>query len=66
MLLVNGVHMFANVIADPTHVGLVLQVVISHGVVMTVANQAGDGLYRNQFPLGMFILLAMEVFKCLH
>jgi len=65
VLLVDGVRMFANVIANPAHVGLVSQVIF-HGVVMTVVAQAGDGLYRNQFPLGMFILLAMEVFKCLH
>jgi len=58
--------MFANIIANPTHVGLVSQAIISHGVVMTVVAQAEDGLYHNQFPLGMFILLATEVFKCLH
>jgi hypothetical protein len=37
VLLVNGVRMFANVIVDPIHVGLVSQVVLSHGVVVTTA-----------------------------
>jgi hypothetical protein len=58
--------MFTNVIANPIHVGLVSQVVLSHGVVATIAVQVEDGLYHNRFPLGMFILLVMEVFKCLH
>jgi hypothetical protein len=54
------------VFTNLTRVDLVLWIVISHGVVMTIATQAKEKIYHNQFLMDMFILLIIEVFKCLH
>jgi hypothetical protein len=66
LLLVYGVCIFVDVIANPTWVDLVSWVVLSCGVAMIIMVHVKDGLYRNRFPMDMFILLMIEVFKSLH
>jgi hypothetical protein len=67
VLSIDGVRTLANVvIIDPIRVDLASRIVLSHGIVVTVVAQAKDGFYRDRFPTNMFLLLAIEVFECLH
>jgi hypothetical protein len=50
----------------PTWIDLVSWVVLSCGVVAIIMIQTKDGFYRDQFPMNIFLPLAIEVFRCLH
>jgi hypothetical protein len=67
VLLVDGVHTLANVVITyPIWIDLVSWAILSCVIVATVATQAKDGFYRDQFPMDIFFPLDMEVFECLH
>jgi hypothetical protein len=67
VLLIDGVHKLVDVvIANPTQDDLVSWAIISHRVITIVVIQANDGLYQDRFLVDMFLLLIVEVFKCLH
>jgi membrane-associated PAP2 superfamily phosphatase len=40
--------------------------VFSHGVVVTMAAQVKEGLYRNYYLVDMFFPLVIKVFRSLH
>lgn len=54
------------IIVDPIRTNLVSWVVLSHGVVVAMAAQVKEGLYRNHYPVNMFLPLTIEVFGCFH
>jgi hypothetical protein len=54
------------IIVDPTQANLVSQVVFSHGVTKTMGTQVKEGLYHDCYLVNVFLLLAIEVFRCLH
>jgi hypothetical protein len=54
------------VIVDPTRTDLVSREALSCEVVGAIAAQAKDGFYCDQYSANWFLLLAIEVFGCLH
>jgi hypothetical protein len=67
VLITNGTHTLANVvITNLTHVDLILQVAYSRKMAMMIVAQAKVVLYHDQHLEDDFILLAVEIFECLH
>jgi len=67
VLLIDGIRTFVNVvIANPTRLNLVSQVVSSHGVAMMVTTQVKERFYHNRHSTNMFFPIAIKVFGCLH
>jgi hypothetical protein len=54
------------IIIDPTQANLVSQVVFFHGVIATMVTQVKEGPYHDCYLANVFLLLAIEVFGCLH
>lgn len=54
------------IIIDPIQANLVSQVVFSHGVIAIVATQVKEGPYHDCYLANVFLLLAIEIFGCLH
>jgi hypothetical protein len=50
------------IIIDPIRTNLVSQAILFHGVIVTIATQAKDGLCGDRYPMNQFLPLAIEVF----
>lgn len=45
---------------------LVLHIALFRGMARMVVIQAKERLYQDQYPTNLFLLLAIEIFGCLH
>jgi hypothetical protein len=67
MLIVDGICTLVDVIiVDPTHANHVSQAISFRGVAMTIVAHAKVVSYYDQRPEDDFVLLAIEIFRCLH
>jgi hypothetical protein len=65
VLSVNGIRTLGDVvIVDPIWVDFVSWVTFFRGVVVMMVTK--EGLYWNRYLVNLFLLLAFEVFRCLH
>ncbi len=62
-LSMDGIWMLVDIIIiDPIRTNLVSQAILFHGVIVTIATQAKDGLCGDRYPMNQFLPLAIEVF----
>ncbi len=67
VLIVNGIRILANVvIVNSICANLILRVTYSQGMITMIATQVNVVSYCNQHLEDNFILLAIEIFGCLH
>ncbi len=67
MFTKDGIRTLVNVvITDPTNVDLLLQSCTTQGILASDMTQAKERSYHDQHHIDQFLLLAIEIFGCLH